>query len=76
FPNLLCMAIDFLTLPATVATVEHTFSLGRLLLPHMRSRMCGQTSRALLCLKIWSEAGFVKQTDANKVAQMEDLDDD
>lgn len=61
---------------ATAVAVEHTFSLGRLLLPYVRNRMRGQTSRALLCLKSWSEAGFVRQTDAKKVAQMEDLDDD
>ncbi len=63
-------------LTATAVAVEHTFSLGRLLLPYVRNRMRGQTTRALLCLRSWSEARFVKQMDAKKVAQMDDLEGD
>lgn len=56
--------------------VEHTFSIGRLLLPYIRNRMRGQSTRALLCLNNWTKAGMVKQTDAKKAAQMSDIEDD
>ncbi|OJT15390.1 Zinc finger BED domain-containing protein RICESLEEPER 3 [Trametes pubescens] len=76
YPNLSRMAIDFLTIPATSVPVEHLFSIGRLLLPYIRNRMQGQTTRALLCLKSWTQACLVKQTDAKKAAQMSDVEGD
>lgn len=39
------------------------FSQGRLLLSHVRSRLSVQSTRALLCLGIWSELGLVKDSD-------------
>ncbi|OJT01922.1 Zinc finger BED domain-containing protein RICESLEEPER 2, partial [Trametes pubescens] len=43
YPNLSRMAIDYLTMPATSVPVEHTFSIGQLLLPYMRNCLQGQT---------------------------------
>jgi hypothetical protein len=43
--------------------VERVFSQGRLLLSHIRSRLSVQTTRALMCLGVWSLLGFVTDSD-------------
>ncbi|KDR66669.1 hypothetical protein GALMADRAFT_1141875 [Galerina marginata CBS 339.88] len=40
YPRLHRMALDYLTIPATSVDVERVFSQGRLLLSHVRSRLC------------------------------------
>lgn len=48
---------------ATSVDVERTFSQGRLLLSHVRNRLSVQSTRALLCLGVWSLMGYVKDMD-------------
>ena len=43
--------------------VEHVFSQGRLLLSHIRSRLSVQSTRALMCLGVWSKLGFITDSD-------------
>jgi hypothetical protein len=44
---------------ATTVDVERTFSQGRIVLSHIRSRLSVQSTRALMCLGSWSQTGFV-----------------
>jgi hypothetical protein len=55
-----CLNIN---LTATSVDVERTFSQGRLLLSHVRSRLSVQSTRALLCVGVWSVMGYVKDSD-------------
>jgi hypothetical protein len=54
---------DHKLLLATSVDVERTFSQGRLLLSHIRNRLSVQSTRALLCLGVWSKMGYVKDKD-------------
>ena len=51
------------SISATSVDVERIFSQGRILLSHIRSRLTVQSTRALMCLGIWSLKGFVKDGD-------------
>lgn len=62
--------------PATSISVEHLFSIGRLLLPYVRNRMRSQTTRSLLCLRSWIEEGLVRRTDSKAAAQLPEIDDE
>lgn len=61
--------IKFLLLSqlATSVEVERVFSQGRLLLSHIRSRLSVQSTRALMCLGVWSKLGFVTDSDLKAV---------
>ena len=48
---------------ATTVDVEHVFSRGRLVLPYVRSRLAVQSTRASLCVGLWSSQGLVKDGD-------------
>ncbi len=48
---------------ATSVDVERVFSRGRLILPHVRSRLAVQSTRASLCVGLWSSQGLVKDGD-------------
>nr|VWP01875.1 Non-specific serine/threonine protein kinase (EC [Ganoderma boninense] len=74
YPNLSRMALDYLTIPATSVDVERVFSRGRLLLSHICNRLSAQSTRAILCLGSWAQAGFVKPADERKVTQLEEID--
>ena len=50
------------------------FSKGRLLLSHVRNRLSVESTRALLCLGVWSKMGYVKDTDVMAVAQQPEVD--
>jgi len=63
-------------LPATSVAVERTFSQGRLVLSHVRSRLSVQSTRALLCLGVWSLMGYVKDSDVVAVTALAELDGD
>lgn len=39
---------------ASSVNVERTFSRGRILIPHLRNRLRGETIRALMCFGDWS----------------------
>lgn len=53
--------------------MERLFSRGRLLLSHVRSRLSTQSTRALLCLGIWSKLDLVKSADVNEVSGLQDV---
>ena len=49
------------------------FSQGRLLLSHIRSRLSVQSTRALMCLGVWSLLGFVRDSDVKAVVVLPEL---
>ena len=59
---------------ATSVEVERAFSQGRLLLSHVCSRLSVQSTRALLCLGVWSSMGYVKDDDIKAAAVLPEVD--
>lgn len=59
---------------ATSIDVERFFSRGRLLLSHVRSRLSAQSTRALLCLGLWSQLNLIKDDDVKKVSVLPDIE--
>lgn len=59
---------------ATSVDVERTFSQGRLVLSHVRSRLSVQSTRALLCLAGWSKMGLVKDEDIKSAVVLPEVD--
>ena len=55
--------IKLIYLLATSMEVECMFSQGRLLLSHIRSQLSVQSTRALMCLGVWSKLGFITDSD-------------
>lgn len=43
--------------------MERTFSKGRILLSHLRNRLSVESTRALICLGVWSLLGYVRDSD-------------
>jgi hypothetical protein len=77
YPRLSRMALDYLSIPSTTVDVERTFSQGRLVLSHVRSRLSIQSTRALMCLGSWSRAGFAPPKKmAMVLSPMADVPDD
>ncbi|KAL1941326.1 hypothetical protein VTO73DRAFT_7143 [Trametes versicolor] len=76
YPNLSCMARDYLSIPATSVDVERTFSRGCRLLSHVRSRLSAQTTRAVLCVGDWSRLDLIKTDDVCSVTAMPDVKGD
>ena len=58
---------------ATSVGVERTFSKGRLLLSHIRNCLSVQSTRALMCLGVWSLLGYVRDNDIKAVTALEEL---
>lgn len=52
---------------ATSVDVERVFSEGRILLSHLRSRLSVQSTRALMCVGVWSKLGYVEDGDIKEV---------
>jgi hAT family protein len=52
---------------ATSVDVERVFSQGRIVLSHLRNRLSVQSTRALMCLGVWSLLGFVNNSDIKAV---------
>jgi hypothetical protein len=61
---------------ATSVDVERTFSQGRLLLSHIRNRLSVQSTRALLCLGVWSAMGYVKDKDVKAATVLPEVGSD
>ena len=61
---------------ATSVDVERTFSQGRILLSHIRNRLSVQSTRALLCLGVWSSMGYVKDKDLKVVTMLPEAESD
>ena len=47
--------------------VEHVFSQGQIIPSHLRSRLSVQSTRALMCLGVWSRLGYVNDIDIKAV---------
>jgi hypothetical protein len=58
---------------ATSVDVERLFSRGRLILSHVRNRLSAQSTRALLCVGLWSELGLVESEDIIHVSKLPDV---
>lgn len=43
--------------------MERTFSKGHILLSHLRNRLSAESTRALICLGVWSKLGYVRDSD-------------
>jgi hypothetical protein len=56
--------------------VERVFSHGRLLLSHVRNRLSVQSTRALMCLGVWSLLGYVRDSDVKAVVVLPELQAD
>ncbi|KIK32216.1 hypothetical protein CY34DRAFT_35563, partial [Suillus luteus UH-Slu-Lm8-n1] len=76
YPYLSCMALDYLTIPATSIDVERLFSHGRLLLSQVCLRLSARSTRALLCLNAWSRLNLVKTEDILHVSALPDIKGD
>lgn len=57
---------------ATSADVERVLSRSRLILPHVRNSMSGQSIRALLCLSDWSNHDLIEDSVLNAVTSQVD----
>lgn len=55
--------------------VERVFSRGRIVLSHLHNRLSVQTTRALMCLDVWSVLGYVKDHHLTPVTSLPDLED-
>lgn len=55
--------------------MERVFSRGRILLSHIRNRMTATTTRAAMCLGIWSELDLIDAGDLKVVAAMPEVED-
>ncbi|KIK76818.1 hypothetical protein PAXRUDRAFT_780177 [Paxillus rubicundulus Ve08.2h10] len=73
YPQLSCMALDYLTIPATSVDIKWLFSWGRLLLTHVQSHLSVQLTRALLCLGHWSLLGLIKSEDVESMSKLPDI---
>jgi hypothetical protein len=52
--------------------VECVFGQGRLL-SHIQSRLSVQSTRALMCLGVWSIFGYVKDSDVKAIVVLPEL---
>ena len=50
------------------------FSKGRILLPHVRNRLSVQSTRALMCVGVWSKLGYVEDEDVKSVTIQAEVD--
>lgn len=67
----LFLGSDMLYDLATSVDVERVFSRGRILISHLRNRLSAQTTRSLLCLQVWSQLGYVEESDLLAAARQE-----
>jgi hypothetical protein len=56
--------------------VERVFSRGRLILPHVRGRLAVQSTRASLCLGLWSSQGWVRDVDIKAALGKDELEEE
>jgi hypothetical protein len=59
---------------ATSIDVEHLFSRGCLILPHMHNQLAVTSARALLCLYSWSLKGLVRDEDVVAVGLLDEVE--
>ena len=61
---------------ATSIDVERLFSHGRLLLTHVCSRLSVQSTRALLCIRAWSQLNLIANDDVRAMSELPDIQGD
>ena len=61
---------------ATSVNVERVFSRGHLVLPYVHSRLVVQSTRASLCVGLWSSQGLVKDGDIRVSLGVDDVGED
>jgi len=59
---------------ATTVDVERVFSRGHLVLPYVRSRLAVQSTRASLCVGLWSSQGLVKDSDIRAALRADEIE--
>lgn len=59
YPNLAQMARDYLSIPASSAATERSFSVAGNLITENRSCLSPETVRALMCIKSWRKSGLI-----------------
>ena len=52
------------------------FSKGRLVLSHIHNQLTVASTRALMCLGVWSMLGLVENDDIKAIASLPDVVDD
>ncbi|KIJ96458.1 hypothetical protein K443DRAFT_107256, partial [Laccaria amethystina LaAM-08-1] len=70
------MALDYLSITLTSINVECTFSQGRLVLSHVHNCLSIQSTRALMCLGVWSLMGYVHDNDVKAAAVLPEIDEE
>jgi hypothetical protein len=58
---------------ATSVDVERVFSQGRIVLSHLRNRLSVQSTRALMCLGVWSHLRYMKDSDIKRVVALPEV---
>jgi hypothetical protein len=58
---------------ATTVNVKRVFSRGHLILLHIRNCLAVQSTRALLCVGVWSLLGLVKDSDIKMSVGKDDV---
>jgi len=56
--------------------VEHIFSCGRLVLSHVCNQLSSQSTRALLCLGLWSLQDLVVDSDVLAITALKEVEGD
>jgi hypothetical protein len=66
------------TMLATSVDIECLFSHDRMILSHMCNCLSAQSVHVILCLSLssWSPEDFIKNTDTQKLATMEEIEGD
>ena len=64
------------TLGKTSVDVERVFSQGHIILSHLQSRLSVQSTRALMCLGVWSQLGYVKDSDIAEVVMQPEISEE
>ena len=72
FPIIYAISL-FTVFLATSVDVEKVFNQGHLLLSHLRSRLSVQSTGALMCLGVWSQLGYVKDSDIEAVVSLPEV---
>ena len=49
------------------------FSQGRILLSHLRNRLSVQSTRAFMCVGVWSHLGYVKDSDIKAIVSLPEV---
>jgi len=60
---------------ATTVDIKRVFSHGHLVLPYVCGCLAVQSTRASLCVRLWSSQGFVKEADVRAALDAREVED-